>query len=76
MTSLQIVPCHIAGIGSAIVLLEVKIVSNSPRDGQVMWVKDFIHIALACKCALNYNQHRIASYTEYSDWRSEEIATR
>ena len=51
MTSLQSVPCHNAGMGSGIVLLEEKIVSNSPVDRQDMWIKDFIHIALACKCA-------------------------
>ena len=28
--------------------------SNSPIDWQGMWVKDFIHIALAYKCAPNY----------------------
>ena len=32
MTGLQTVPCHIPGMGSAIFLLEEKIVSNSPRD--------------------------------------------
>ena len=42
--------CRYAGI----VLLEEKLVSNSPIDWQDMFVKDFIHIALACKRALNY----------------------
>ena len=42
MTSLQTVPCHIAGI------LEENIVSNSLINLQDMWVKDFIYIALAC----------------------------
>ena len=32
MTGLQTVPCHIPEMGSAIFLLEEKIVSNSPRD--------------------------------------------
>ena len=32
-----------------IVLLKEKIVSNSLLDLQDMWVKDFIHISLACK---------------------------
>ena len=36
------------------VLLEDNIVSNSPIDWQDMWAKDFIHIALVCKCAPNY----------------------
>ena len=41
--------------GSGIVLLEKKIVSNSPRDWLDLVVKDFIHVELACKCAPNYN---------------------
>ena len=53
MTGLQTVPCHIADMVSGIVLLEEKIVSNSLRDRQDMPVKDFIHIALGRKCALN-----------------------
>ena len=44
MTSLQTVPCHYYG---GIVLLEEKIVSNSPLDLQDMWMKDFIHTVLA-----------------------------
>ena len=47
MTGLQTVPCYIAVVRSGIGLQEEKIVSNSPRDRQGMWVKDFIHIALA-----------------------------
>ena len=54
MTGLQKVPCHIAGMRSGIVLLEENYVfSNSPRDRQYMRLKEFIHIALACKCAPN-----------------------
>ena len=41
--------CRYGGI----VLLEEKIVS-SPIGWQYMWMKAFIHIALACKCAPNY----------------------
>ena len=48
MTSLQAVPCHITGMRA------LSYVSNSPIDWQDMWVKDFIRIALACKCASNY----------------------
>ena len=36
--------CHIAGMGSAIVLLEVEIVSHRLKDWQDMRLKDFIHI--------------------------------
>ena len=54
MTSLQTVPCNIAGMWSSIVLLEEKIVSNSLIDWQDMRVKDFIHMALAFKCAPKY----------------------
>ena len=39
MATLQTVPYHIAGMGSGMVLLEEKIVSNSPRDRQDIWVK-------------------------------------
>ena len=56
MTGLQIVPCHIADMPLSIILLEGKIVSNDPRDRQDMSVKDFIHMAMACKCARIYNQ--------------------
>ena len=42
--------CRYGGIA----LLEEKIVFKSPIDWQLMFVKDFIHIALACKRALNY----------------------
>ena len=49
MTSLQTVPCHIAGRYAGIVLLEEKIVSNSLINLQEMWVKEFIYIMLACK---------------------------
>ena len=48
MTSLQTVPCHIAGM-LELILLKEKIVSNSLIILQDMWVKDFIYIALACK---------------------------
>ena len=54
MTGLQTVPCHIAGMGLGIVFLEEKIVSNSLIDRQDMRVKDFIHMALAYKCAPKY----------------------
>ena len=47
MTGLQRVLCYIAGMWSGIGLRVEKIISNSPRDRQGMWVKDFIHIALA-----------------------------
>ena len=43
MTSLQTVPCHIAG------MLELSCVSNSLINLQGMGVKDFIYKALACK---------------------------
>ena len=49
MTSLQTIPCHIADLHAGIVLLEEKIVSNSPINLQDMWVNDFINIVLACK---------------------------
>ena len=42
--------CRYAGI----VLLEEKIDFNSPTARQDMFVKDFIHIELAWKSALNY----------------------
>ena len=45
MTSLQTVPCHIAGM-LAFVLLEEKMVSNSLIDLQNLLVKALIHIAL------------------------------
>ena len=45
-------------------MLEETIVSNSPRDRQDMRVKDFIHIALACKCVQNYNQVGTAKYAK------------
>ena len=48
MTSLQTVPCHIVGV-LALSLAKEKIVSNSLIDLQDMWVKDFIHIAVAFK---------------------------
>ena len=54
MTGLQRVPGHIAGMGLGIVLLEDIIVSNSLIDRQNMRVKDFIHMALAYKCAPKY----------------------
>ena len=53
MTGLLTVPCHIADMVLDIVLLEEKIVSNSRKDRQDIPVKDFIHIALGGKCALN-----------------------
>ena len=46
--------CHDQQYSEGIVLLEEKNVSNSPIDWQDMWVKDFLHIALACKYASNY----------------------
>ena len=54
MTGLQTVPCHIAGMGRGIALLEEKIVSNRLIDQYDRRWKDFIHIVLACKCALKY----------------------
>ena len=54
MTDLQTVPCHIAGMGLGIVLLEDQIVSNSLINQQDMQVKDFIHMALAYKCTPKY----------------------
>ena len=69
MTNLQTVPCHIAGMGSGIVLLDEKIVSNCTRDRQDMWVKDFIHIALDCKCAPNYNQVGVCKVNGPLDYR-------
>ena len=46
-----------------IVLLENKIVSNSLIDLQNMLLKDFIHIALACKWPPNhYIKLRVASF--------------
>ena len=39
--------------GGIFLLVEIH-VSNSPIDWQGMWVKDFIHIELAYKCAQNY----------------------
>ena len=47
MTDLKTVPCHIAGMGLSIVLLEDEIVSNSLINRQDMRVKDFIHMVLA-----------------------------
>ena len=44
MIDLQTVPCHIAGMGLGIVLLEDKIVSNSLIDRQDMRVTNFIHM--------------------------------
>ena len=55
MIGLQTVPCHIAG---------KKAVSNSLRDQQNMWAKDFIHTAFGDKCAPNYNQNGLAKYTK------------
>ena len=46
--SLQTVPCHIAGM-LALSCWKKKNVSNSLINFQDMWVKDFMHIALACK---------------------------
>ena len=54
MTGLQTVPCQIAGMGHGIALLDEKIASNSPIDQYDMRLIDFIHIVLACKCALKY----------------------
>ena len=42
--------CRYAGI----VFLEKKIVSNRLINWQDMWMKTFIHIALACKWPTNY----------------------
>ena len=52
MTSLQAVPYHIAGNWHCLAGRENYFQQS---DWQNMWVEDFIHIALACKCALNYN---------------------
>ena len=48
------VPCHIAGMGLDIVLLEDKIVSNSLIERQDMRLRDFIHMVLVCRCAPKY----------------------
>ena len=48
ITSLQSVPCHIAGM-LAVSCWKKKIASNSLINLKDMWVKDFIYIALACK---------------------------
>ena len=48
MIGLQPVPCHIAAMGSGIVLME-----KGPWD---MRARNFIQIVLACNCALSYNQ--------------------
>ena len=53
ITSLQTVPCHIAGM-LILSYWKRKNVSNSQIVLQDMWVKDFIHIALVCKQGLNY----------------------
>ena len=50
LTNSSLPYCRYGGI----VLLEKKIVSNSQIDWQGMFVKDFNHIALACKRAPNY----------------------
>ena len=47
MTSLQTVPCHIAGMGA--LSCWKKNVSNSLIYWQDMLLKDFIHLVLACK---------------------------
>ena len=64
MTGLQTVPYRIAGMGLNIVLLEEKIVSNSPTDRQGMRIKDFTHRALACKFHPNYNKVGKAKYAK------------
>ena len=56
MTGLQTVSCRIAGMGSDIVLIEEVSVFDSPIDRQDMRVSDFIHLALVCNCAPNYNR--------------------
>ena len=49
ITDLQTVPCHIAGMGLHIVLLEDKIVCYSRIERQGMRLRDFIHMALTYK---------------------------
>ena len=53
MTDWHAVPCHIAGIGSGIVLLEDNFFKLSERAAG-MRMNDFIHITLAWKCAPNH----------------------
>ena len=55
----QTVSRNVVGMGSGIDLLEEKIVSKSWIDRQKMWVKDFIQVALACKCVPNYMQAKL-----------------
>ena len=50
--------------GVGVILLEEKIISNSPSDEQDMQVNDFIQVALACMCAPNYNQVGTAKYAK------------
>ena len=74
MTGLQTVPCHIAGIRSDIVLLEEKIVSNCPKDQEIL-VKGFIHGSVTI-CKVNgplhylrvafFFKHEYMSYQETS----------
>ena len=54
MTGLQTVPCHIAGMGLDIVLLEDKIVSYSLIERQDMRLRDFIHMVLTYKSVPKY----------------------
>ena len=53
--------------GAGHCLVMETIVSNSPRDQQDMRLKDFIHIALACKCAPNYNRVCMVKYAKHTD---------
>ena len=54
-------------MGSGIVLIEKISVSNSMIDRQDMRVSDFIHIALVCNCAPNYNQVGKVKYAKLTD---------
>ena len=53
---------------AAIVLLEEKIVSNILIDLQEMWVKDFIHISLACEWPCYYANS--TNLIQSSGWHS------
>ena len=74
MTGLQKVPCHFAVMGSETIFSSNKTMPHclAARENCFhslsivydMGVKDFIHIALACKCALDYNQVGTATYTK------------
>ena len=64
MTSLQTVPCHIAGMGGS-VLLEEKCVSNSPIDWQDIWVKDFIQASYFQTVILETDFYILPSHSLY-----------